>query len=182
MSSRRKSSKKKTRRGFSNSMKRTFGWLVSAGHPKSCARKKRAESYESQPAKTPKKKSGMCVCAIVCEKKHKHSEGCKRTSVVCVCGEGKRKKSVSYKSKVRIPIKKEGSLSKFGYHTSNGDRSRHMALKKAIKGGRDTTAVSQRLHALATLNKNRNPTLSKIVKNDAWWVTQKFGTTKYPKY
>jgi len=71
--------------------------------------------------------------------------------------------------KVRIPIKKNGDLTNLGYSLSKKSRTRHGALKKAVKKfGRAT--VSRKLNALAVLNKRRHPATARKAKMDRKYV------------
>jgi hypothetical protein len=77
------------------------------------------------------------------------------------------------RSRVRIPIHFSGVLSKFGYsdikHMST--QGRHLALAKAVKslGSMD---VIRRLNAIATLQKNTHPSLSRKMRADQRWVSK----------
>jgi hypothetical protein len=67
--------------------------------------------------------------------------------------------------KVRIPMKKNGDLVKLGYSLSKTARSRHGAIKKAVKKfGRVT--VSRKLNALAVFNKRRHPMTARKARAD----------------
>lgn len=69
------------------------------------------------------------------------------------------------KSKVRIPIKHTGDLVNLGYSMTKKARSRHGALKKAVKKfGRAT--VSRKLNALAIFNKRRHPATARKARAD----------------
>lgn len=69
------------------------------------------------------------------------------------------------KRKVRIPIKKNGDLTNLGYSMTKKARSRHSAIKKAVKRfGRAT--VSRKLNALAVLNKRRHPATARKARAD----------------
>jgi len=71
--------------------------------------------------------------------------------------------------KVRIPIKHTGDLTNLGYSLSKKSRTRHGALKKAVKKfGRAT--VSRKLNALAIFNKRRHPTTARKAKMDRKYV------------
>jgi hypothetical protein len=71
--------------------------------------------------------------------------------------------------KVRIPIKKNGDLTNLGYSLSKKSRTRHGALKKAVKKfGRAT--VSRKLNALAIFNKRRHPGTARKAKMDRKYV------------
>ena len=69
------------------------------------------------------------------------------------------------KSKVRIPVKKNGDLTKLGYSMTKKARSRHSAIKKAVKKfGRAT--VSRKLNALAIFNRRRHPATARKARAD----------------
>jgi hypothetical protein len=71
--------------------------------------------------------------------------------------------------KVRIPVKNTGDLVKLGYSLSKKARTRHGALKKAVKKfGRAT--VSRKLNALAVFNKRRHPLTARKVRSDRKYV------------
>ena len=67
--------------------------------------------------------------------------------------------------KVRIPMKHTGDLVNLGYSMTKKARSRHGALKKAVKKfGRAT--VSRKLNALAVFNKRRHPATARKARAD----------------
>lgn len=67
--------------------------------------------------------------------------------------------------KVRIPIKHTGDLTNLGYSMTKKARTRHGALKKAVKKfGRAT--VSRKLNALAIFNKRRHPATARKARAD----------------
>lgn len=71
--------------------------------------------------------------------------------------------------KVRIPVKHSGDLTNLGYSMSKKSRTRHGALKKAVKKfGRAT--VSRKLNALAIFNKRRHPATARKAKMDRKYV------------
>jgi hypothetical protein len=71
--------------------------------------------------------------------------------------------------KVRIPIKHTGDLVNLGYSMTKKTRSRHGALKKAVKKfGRAT--VSRKLNALAVFNKRRHPLTARKARADRKYV------------
>lgn len=77
------------------------------------------------------------------------------------------------RSKVRIPIHFSGVLGKYGYsdikHKST--RARHSALAKAVKS-LGPTDVIRRLNAIATLQKNTQPSLSRKMRSDQRWISK----------
>lgn len=62
-------------------------------------------------------------------------------------------------------------LKKYGYHNVKdlSKVQRHTALKKALKKIKPLSLM-RRLNALAVLNKDQNPRLSKIFKSDSEWI------------
>ena len=71
--------------------------------------------------------------------------------------------------KVKIPIRKSGDLTKFGYGVKMAAGVRHAALLGAVRAhGRNK--VIWKLNALGILNKNRNPRASEIFRRDMRWV------------
>jgi hypothetical protein len=71
--------------------------------------------------------------------------------------------------KVRIPVKHTGDLVKLGYSMTKKARTRHGALKKAVKKfGRAT--VSRKLNALAIFNKRRHPMTARKARADRKYV------------
>ena len=71
-----------------------------------------------------------------------------------------------------IPKLKKGTLTQFGYSTKSSDRSRHIALNKAIKKLTESTVI-HKLNALKVLTKNKTPTLSKLYDSDIKWIHSK---------
>ena len=68
-------------------------------------------------------------------------------------------------------VLEKGTLEKFGYSNvgSMTRQSRQTALSKAITEIKPLSLM-RRLNALAVLNKDKNPKLSKIFKDDSEWV------------
>ena len=72
---------------------------------------------------------------------------------------------------------KAGMLTKYHYHPVETMTKRHIALKKAIRTGRENpNQVIKRLTAISTLTKRTLPNASRIYKRDAKWVALKFKT------
>ena len=70
------------------------------------------------------------------------------------------------------PLKK-GELKVCGYSTKKTAKQRHNALKCAVrKYGKLSTF--RKLNAIAVLNKNRRPTLSRKMKADRNWVRRTY--------
>lgn len=67
-------------------------------------------------------------------------------------------------------------LTKYGYDDieSKSDLARHRALSSAINNGEKPLSVMRRLIAIATMNKNTNPKLSELIRQDAEWLKQKY--------
>ncbi len=68
-------------------------------------------------------------------------------------------------------VLEKGVLSKYGYeNVKNMSRQkRHIALNKVLKKS-TSLSLFRRLNALAILNKDQDPGLSKIFKDDANWI------------
>lgn len=98
-----------------------------------------------------------------------------------------RKKSVRNKSKARrrstkrqvIPPLRHGTLSKYGYHNVADltVAERHRALEKAIKGLSHATVI-HKLSAVAVLQRNTNPRMSRIFQIDQRWVSRQLAKSK----
>ena len=81
------------------------------------------------------------------------------------------------RSKVRIPIKKAGSLSRFmtaaekkrGYSKLLCEERRRV-LKRALRAGENPLSIFRRLNALAILWKNKSGTLSRKFLSDRNWL------------
>jgi len=76
------------------------------------------------------------------------------------------------KSKVKIPIKKTGSLKKFGYNSKEPATKRHVAINKAIREY-GAGSVEKKLMAIANLQHNRNPRIASIFRADAHYASKK---------
>lgn len=72
---------------------------------------------------------------------------------------------------VNIKLRKEGSLSKFGYKASDSTESRHRALRKAVRASSPVEVV-RRLNAVAVLNKNRKPRMAAKFRADMRWIQE----------
>jgi hypothetical protein len=70
-------------------------------------------------------------------------------------------------------VLQKGTLGQYGYHSKESKEKRHTALKKAIIHIKPLS-VYRKLNVLYILNKNRNPKLSKLFKEDAEWLKNKF--------
>ena len=77
----------------------------------------------------------------------------------------KRSSSKKSSSKVRIPVLHKGSLSKFGWKSTDTVSSRHKSLKKALKEFSSGQLI-KKLNLLAIYNKNKNPILVRKCEAD----------------
>jgi hypothetical protein len=85
---------------------------------------------------------------------------------------GKNKKKRSSKKNIIGPLRK-GTLTHFGYKSTSSAESRHRALHKAVKS-EGALSIFRKLNAIATLNKNRNPSLSRKFISDRNYVKNKY--------
>ena len=76
-------------------------------------------------------------------------------------------------SKVRIGPLRQGTLRRHGYSTKISAAKRHTALRKAVKQY-SPLVVFRKLNAVAVLQKNKNPSTSRIFKSDSAWVRTTF--------
>jgi hypothetical protein len=74
---------------------------------------------------------------------------------------------------VRIPVRKENFLTRYGYGVHHAERTRHSALSKAVNAY-GASSVVKKLNVLAIFNKNRFPGLSKKFTQDRDWVSNKW--------
>ena len=77
------------------------------------------------------------------------------------------------KSRSVIPTLKKGELTKYGYSSKLPAKERRESLKKAVKKY-SPLSVFRKLNAVATLNKNRSPKLTKIFNSDKNWVKRNY--------
>ena len=123
---------------------------------------------------------------ILTQKKKMHEKIRKLFPIKCKKGEIVKE---GYKTKTRLvrptcikgtnikgTIKREptfvlqkGTLGKYGYHSIESKEKRHAALKLAIKHIKPLS-VYRKLNVLSILNKNRNPKISNLFKEDAEWL------------
>ena len=77
----------------------------------------------------------------------------------------------SVKGKKVIVLIEKDVLKKYGYDNimSLSKTQRHSALKKAIKANKPLS-IYRRVVAISTLNKNTNPKLYKILREDSEWI------------
>jgi hypothetical protein len=76
-------------------------------------------------------------------------------------------------AKVVIPVR-PGRLAKHGYRVDASERTRRMALKKAVEEEGDWLPVFRHLIARATQLKRISPRASKIMRKDAEWLKKMF--------
>jgi hypothetical protein len=81
----------------------------------------------------------------------------------------RKSNGVSKKRKNVIGPLKKDELKKLGYSTSKSAVSRHRALNKSVKKY-GALKTFRKLNAVATLNKNRAPSVSKVFLRDREWV------------
>ena len=81
----------------------------------------------------------------------------------------------------KIPVVLEkGDLTSVGYVDIKNlpQDKRHVALSKANDRISNPLSLFRKLIILSTMNKNTDPKLSQIFRNDAYWVREKFGLMK----
>jgi hypothetical protein len=86
------------------------------------------------------------------------------------------------KQKVRIELKHEGSLEKYGYHIKDTRDTRRKALQKAFadRKSRDSmNTLIARINVLSIYFKKSNPLYAARAKEDEHFV-QKYRDQKYP--
>lgn len=82
----------------------------------------------------------------------------------------RRKKS---KSKVRIPVRKNGMLKKYGFSSKLPDQERHKSLERAVQEY-GALSVFRKLNAISTFNKNKNPALASKFNADKNWIKKMY--------
>ena len=92
----------------------------------------------------------------------------------------RKSKGVSKTRKNVIGPLKKDELKTLGYSTSKSDLSRHRALNKSVKKY-GALKTFRKLNAVATLNKNRAPSVSKVFLRDREWVNKKYIKSKTKK-
>jgi len=111
---------------------------------------------------------------ITCKKGEIIKEGYKTKNRIVrpTCIKGTNIKGTNIKGTIkRDPtfVLQKGTLGKYGYHTIESKKKRHDALKQAIIHIKPLS-VYRKLNVLYILNKNRNPKISKLFKEDAEWL------------
>jgi len=84
-----------------------------------------------------------------------------------------RSHQVCQKKKVRIGPLVKGDLTQFGFHFANSAADRRVSLHLAIMKY-NALSIFRKLNAIAVLQKNRNPTISKKAKADANWIRNNY--------
>ena len=93
-----------------------------------------------------------------------------KVPTVCIPDRGSKGRAWKLKNKtLGIGKLKKGDLTKFGYSAKSPERTRHSAIKKAVKKTGAIT-IERKLNALAVYTKNRNPKLSKEFKEDSLYA------------
>jgi hypothetical protein len=93
-----------------------------------------------------------------------------KVATVCIPDRGSKGRAWKLKNKtLGIGKLKKGDLTKFGYSAKSPERSRHSAIKKAVKKTGAVT-IERKLNALAVYTKNTNPKLSKEFKQDSLYA------------
>jgi hypothetical protein len=77
------------------------------------------------------------------------------------------------RSKVRIPVRKEDFLKRYGYGVYEPEKVRHSALSQAVQAY-GASSVVKKLNVLMIYNKNNHPALSKKFARDRDWVSKKW--------
>jgi|UniRef100_A0A6C0D054 hypothetical protein len=93
-----------------------------------------------------------------------------RTPIKRSCVRSKRLRSRRIKPLKVIPILRSGSLGKYGYAVHETERSRHIALKKALRKY-GFSSVIKKLNTVRILSKNTN---SIIYKRDIRYLENKY--------
>jgi hypothetical protein len=142
--------------------------------------KKQSRMYNLARQKFPEAASKKCPKGYIMREGYKkasfksHSKSGKKTSVKGSWTAPSCIKSVTGKSekgKKLITIIDKDVLGKYGYNNivSMSQNQRHKALRKAINTNKPLS-IYRRLIAIATLNKNKDKKLYKILREDATWI------------
>ncbi|QOR60161.1 hypothetical protein [Bathycoccus sp. RCC716 virus 1] len=77
---------------------------------------------------------------------------------------------------IKIPISKNGYLSKGGYVDvkNKTELARRRALGRVVRAGEPPLGLFRRLNVLMILFRRKDPKLSKIFKKDRDWVRGKY--------
>jgi hypothetical protein len=88
----------------------------------------------------------------------------------CIPDRGSKGRAWKLKNKTMgIGKLKKGELTQFGYSVKSPERTRHSAIKKAVKKYGKVT-VERKLNALAVYTKKRSPKMSDEFKKDSLYV------------
>lgn len=132
------------------------------------AQEKRKHTIARQKFGTPKCKKGQIIKEGYHRKQSSKSVGY-WVAPTCIMAKGlSRKRGSKGKKLFRL---ERGTLSQFGYSNVKklSKKERHQSLKKAINEIKPVS-VRKKLIAISTLQKNINPKMSKIFKEDAEWI------------
>jgi hypothetical protein len=132
------------------------------------SREKREHTIARKKFGTPKCKKGE----IIKEGYHKKASSRNKgmwVALTCIKARGSSKKRGT-KGKKLFRLEK-GTLSKYGYHNIKklSKKERRQSLKKAVSDMKPLS-VMRKLIAVSTLQKNTDPKMSKIFREDADWV------------
>ncbi len=78
-----------------------------------------------------------------------------------------------HRSRVRIIVSKEHSLSKHGYSTTKSSSERHRSLSKAVKEY-GYGPIMKKLNAVYVLNRNKNPKMADKMQSDKIWLRKTY--------
>ncbi len=93
-----------------------------------------------------------------------------KVATVCIPDRGAKGRAWKLKNKtLGIGKLKKGDLTQFGYSAKSPERTRHSAIKKAVKK-MGVVPIERKLNALAVYTKNRSPRLSKEFKADSLYT------------
>jgi hypothetical protein len=98
---------------------------------------------------------------------------------VCINSRGLRGKEGRPGYKIPMVLEK-GDLKKFGYGNVRNlsMQDRHTALREAVSNIGNPLSIFRKLIAIGTVNQNTNPRVSKIFRDDAYWLKDTFGLMK----
>lgn len=101
------------------------------------------------------------------------------TAPTCVPDRG-----LSGKGKFKIPtVLEKGELKKYGYSNVRNlaNRDRRSILQQIVKDTENPLSLFRKLNILSIYNRNQDPSMAELYKNDADWVRDKFGPTRSVK-
>lgn len=85
----------------------------------------------------------------------------------------KKKSKSRSRSKVRIPVRKSGELTAYGYDVHTSAALRRAALTKAVKKY-GALSVFRKINVLYIFNYRRHPDLAKKFKSDRDWIGKNY--------